>query len=82
MLGHIYALGQQLQRSADTAQATMHSGPTSWLGQQRKGVGRVPLDLFRVKLIVRLTTAQPNSSTMITISFMTINACRSFTLDG
>ena len=55
MLGHIYALGHQLQRSAGTAQATIHNGPTSWLGQQRKGVGRVPLDLFRIKLIVHRT---------------------------
>jgi len=52
MLGQIYALGQQLQRSAGTAQASMHTGPTSWLGQQRKGVGRVSLDLFRVRLTV------------------------------
>jgi hypothetical protein len=53
MLGHVYALGQQLQRSAGTGQAPMHNGPTSWLGQQRKGVGRVSLDLLSVELIVR-----------------------------
>ena len=65
MLGHICALSQQLQRSASTAQAPMHNGPTSWLGQQRKGVGRLPLDLFRVKADSSPHPAQPNSSTMI-----------------
>jgi hypothetical protein len=70
MLGHIYALGQQLQRSAGTVQAPLHNGPTSWLGQQRKGVGKVPLDLFRVKLTVHHThPARPNCSTMIMIRF-------------
>lgn len=40
MLGHICTLGRQLQRSAGTAQAPMHNGPMSWLGQQRKEVGK------------------------------------------
>ena len=73
MLGHIYALGRQLQRSAGTVQASMHNGPTSWLGQQRKGVGKVSLDLFRVKLTVhRAHPAQPNCSTMIMVPFTAI----------
>jgi hypothetical protein len=59
MLGHTYALGQLLQRSAGPAQTPMHNGPTSWLGQRRKGVGRVLLDLLRAKLTGPISTSSP-----------------------
>ena len=83
MLGHMYALGRQLQRSAGTAQALMHNGPMSWLGQQRKGVGKVPLDLLHAKLTVHHThPARPNCSTMIMIPFTAIDSCHFFTVNG
>ena len=77
MLGHICTLGRQLQRSAGTAQAPMHNGPVSWLGQQRKGVGKVPLDHFRIKLTAHPIPhpAQPNCSTMIAFSSQLLMRC-------
>ena len=75
MLGHICTLGLQLQRSASTAQAPMHNGPMSWLGQQRKGVGNVPPDPLCITLTAHPThPAQPDRSTMITFSFTAIDA--------